>query len=114
MRNDNEDGGGDPPKCLSGTFALTFDGQTTRQLPHDATAELMEEALEELCTLSMATDDGNRISVTRHLHCTDNESQSCMNPEGYTWVVTFESPGDRQLSLFLYAWVRSTLASAQG
>ena len=92
MSNDNEDGGGDPPKYLSGTFALTFDGQTTRQLPHDATAELMEEALVELCTLAT---DGNHVSVTRHLHCTDNESQSCMNPEGYTWVITFESPGDR-------------------
>ena len=90
------DSGGSPTKYLSGTFVLNFDGQTTRQLPHDATAEMVEDALEELCTVPVSADGRrSKVSVSRHLHCGDNQSQSCMNPEGYTWIVTFEDPGDR-------------------
>ena len=100
--SDGGSGSGSSTKYLSGTFALSFDGQTTKQLPHDATAEMVKEALEELCTVSVSADDSSssrsssrKVSVSRHLHCGDNQSQSCMNPEGYTWIVTFEDPGDR-------------------
>jgi len=95
---DSTGGVGGPSKYLSGTFALRFDGQTTRQLPHDATAETVKEALEGLCTVPDAAANGSKqvsVHVSRHLHCKDSEPQSCMNPEGYTWIVTIDDPGDR-------------------
>ncbi len=36
---------------LAGTWSLSVDGQTTSELPHDATAEQVTQALESLCTV---------------------------------------------------------------
>lgn len=82
-----------PMYFLSGTFLRTFDGQTSSQLPYNASAEDVSRALLKLCTV-------NSVSVLRSIHCSDDADafSRCMNPPGYTWLVTFESlpyPGDQ-------------------
>ena len=74
-----------PTGYLSGTFSLSFAGQTTRQLPHNATPSDVKEALEKLCNVE-------EVVVQRVLHCSpDDLMTGCMAPEGYTWLVTFVS-----------------------
>ena len=70
---------------LAGTFSLTFDGQTTHQLSHDATPSDVKEAMEKLCNVE-------EVLVKRVLHCSpDDQMTGCMVPEGYTFLVTFVS-----------------------
>ncbi|KAL9181119.1 hypothetical protein ACHAXT_009924 [Thalassiosira profunda] len=69
---------------LSGTFALSFDGQKTGQLSYDASSEEVKAALEELCNVE-------EVYVSRSLHCSPDPSVGCMTPDGYTWLVTFAS-----------------------
>jgi hypothetical protein len=80
-------------KYLSGTFTLSFDGQTTEQLPYDASALVVEEALESLCTI-------NDVSVSRSLNCNPEPGyDQCTDSQGYTWLVTFVDvpyPGSQQ------------------
>ncbi|CAM9369942.1 unnamed protein product [Phaeothamnion confervicola] len=50
------------PATCSGSILLSFMGQITREIPHDATAELVEFRLEELSTtidVSVSFDGGN-------------------------------------------------------
>ncbi|KAL7514942.1 hypothetical protein ACHAXN_013076 [Cyclotella atomus] len=69
---------------LSGTFSLTYDGQTTEQLPYNAPAQDVKNALESLCTVE-------EVSVTRSILCSPDPHIGCMQPDGYTWLVTFVS-----------------------
>jgi len=70
---------------IGGTFMLSFDGQTTKQLPHDATPQDMKMALEELCTIS-------NVSVTRSMLCSiESNENSCSDVQGYTWIISFFS-----------------------
>ncbi|GFH60050.1 hypothetical protein CTEN210_16526 [Chaetoceros tenuissimus] len=69
---------------LGGTFSLSFYGQETMQLPHDATSEQVKSALEDLCVVS-------EVEVTRHLECYDDTDIFCKF-EGFTWIVTFLKP----------------------
>jgi hypothetical protein len=75
---------------LAGTFSLSFDGQTTDQLPHDASAIRVETALNSLCTVQDAI-------VSRSIHCSEYAWENCMHPEGYTWLVTFSNSGDQHI-----------------
>lgn len=69
---------------LGGTFSLSFYGQETMQLPHDATSEQVRSALEDLCVVS-------EVEVTRHLECYDDTDTFCKF-KGFTWIVTFHKP----------------------
>ncbi len=72
---------------LSGTFSLSFDGQQTDQLLYDASANDVKDALEGLCTVGS-------VSVSRVVECEDTAVTKC-EAEGFTWLVTFLSPGDQ-------------------
>ncbi|CAM9165015.1 unnamed protein product, partial [Choristocarpus tenellus] len=61
---------------LSGTFSLTYDGQTTDDLAFDATAQDLKVALESLCTVG-------QVEVNRSLGPANG---------GFTWIITFVSP----------------------
>ena len=50
---------------LSGDFTLEFDGQRTGYLPHDATAEQMRAALEDLSAIG-------DVSIQRHSQDVNN------------------------------------------
>ena len=69
---------------LSGTFSLSFDGQQTPQLSYNASSETLKARLEELCNI-------NEVSVTRSIHCSPDPSIGCMEPDGFSWLVTFIS-----------------------
>jgi len=69
---------------LSGTFSLVFDGQQTSQMPCNVSSERLKAALEELCNI-------NEVSVTRSIHCSPDPSIGCMQPDGFSWLVTFIS-----------------------
>ncbi|KAL3797523.1 hypothetical protein HJC23_009887 [Cyclotella cryptica] len=69
---------------LSGTFSLSYDGQTTRQLPYNASPEDLKDALQDLCNV-------DEVSVSRSIHCSSDLSIGCMTPDGFTWLVTFLS-----------------------
>ncbi|KAL7473049.1 hypothetical protein ACHAXS_013421 [Conticribra weissflogii] len=70
---------------MSGSFSLEFDGQKTSQLPYNASPLEMKAALEALCTI-------DEVQVSRTIHCSPYPELGCMEPEGYTWLVTFVSP----------------------
>ena len=75
---------------LHGTFSLMFGNNITKQLHYDATAEEVETALEEICTI-------HNVEVTRHLQCSQL-TRNCDTSQGYTWLVTFTStsqPGNQ-------------------
>ncbi len=61
------------PEAQGGEFTLTFDGETTSPLPHDATAADVEQALQALASLG-----GGAVSVTS------------ANTTGGPWRVEFE------------------------
>eukprot|EP00985_Skeletonema_marinoi_P002205 scaffold893_cov143-Skeletonema_marinoi.AAC.9 len=69
---------------LSGTFSLRFDGQQTSQLPYNVSSEKLKAALEELCNI-------NEVSVARSIHCSPDPAIGCMEPDGFSWLVTFIS-----------------------
>ncbi len=69
---------------LSGTFSLTFDGQQTSQLPYNASSERLKAKLEELCNV-------NEVSVDRSIHCSPDPAIGCMEPDGFSWLITFIS-----------------------
>lgn len=73
-------------RFLGGFFQLAFDGQITRVLPFDASASDVENALEALCTIE-------DVTVERELRCSaaPDVSTDCVDPQGYTWLVTFSS-----------------------
>lgn len=71
-------------KYIDGSFILNFDGQKTEHIKVDASAEEVEKALEELCTI----DD---VTVSRHLDCSITAPNDCKRPQQYTWMVTFVS-----------------------
>lgn len=76
---------------LDGSFSLEFDGQSTGLLEYDATAEVMETALEHLCTIS-------DVQVSRYINCSVDDASDCEYPQSFTWLVTFVSlpyPGDQ-------------------
>lgn len=78
---------GDEVRYLSGTFSISFDGQKTGQIPHNAHDYVVKRELESLCTVG-------RVQVSRTSICIDIENQKCA-VEGFTWLVTFEEPGDQ-------------------
>ena len=69
---------------LSGTFSLRFDGQQTSQLPYNVSSEKLKAALEELCNI-------NEVSIARSIHCSPDPAIGCMEPDGFSWLVTFIS-----------------------
>ncbi len=85
--------GGD--RFIGGSFTLLFDGQKTRQIPWDASAEDMKDALEELCTV-------DTIRVSRHLGPMLKTTPGTPGANlwtgpaldrGYSWLVTFTKMG---------------------
>ena len=80
---------------LGGTFALSVDGKRTAQIAHDASAADLRAALEQLCAVGS-------ISVSRHLRCSLeperalSPSNSCDDPQGYTWLITFDEERSMQ------------------
>lgn len=78
---------GDEVGYLSGTFSISFDGQKTGQIPHNAPDFMVKKELELLCTVG-------HVSVARHSICIDVGNQKCA-VEGFTWLVTFVEPGDQ-------------------
>ena len=69
---------------LSGTFSLSFDGQQTLQLPYNVSGEKLKAALEELCNI-------HEVSVARSIHCSPDPAIGCMEPDGFSWLITFVS-----------------------
>ena len=71
---------------LEGSFTLTFRGQTTQAIEHDASAQDMKRALESLKTIG-------RVSISRPQgHPMPKHNESGPTPvNGYTWFVTFLS-----------------------
>ena len=78
---------GDQVGYLSGTFSISFDGQKTNQIPHNAHDYIVKRELESLCSVG-------QVEVSRNSICIDIENQKCA-VEGFTWLVTFEKPGDQ-------------------
>jgi len=67
----------------SGTFVLSFLGQSTGELDFNISASSMEVALEKLSTV-------NDVSVNRELFCSPELGRSnCGKDRGYVWMVTF-------------------------
>lgn len=69
---------------LSGSFSLAFEGQSTGQLPYNASPRDVKDALEKLCNVG-------EVEVTRSIHCSPELSIGCMEPDGYSWLVTIVS-----------------------
>lgn len=84
MKDDEHDVG---DAYISGTISLSFDGQQTNELPHDASPEVVQDALESLCTIT-------NLSVSRTLY-RENTIQDRCERQGYAWFVTFMTPGDQ-------------------
>jgi hypothetical protein len=57
------------------TFSLTYDGQTTEQLPCNVLAQDMKNALESLCTVE-------EVFVTFSIHCSPDPHFGCAIPPG--------------------------------
>jgi len=75
-----------PSVYITGTFTLSFDGQTTPDLPWDISASGLKEALEGLSTI-------NTVDVTRDFSCsTEPGLHQCRDPQGLTWLITFSHP----------------------
>jgi hypothetical protein len=76
---------------IGGSFTLLFDGQKTRQIPWDASAEEMEAALEELCTvdtISVSRTLGPEMKTNPGTPGADLWSGPGLD-RGYGWLVTF-------------------------
>ncbi|MFP6762418.1 MAG: hypothetical protein VB858_02330, partial [Planctomycetaceae bacterium] len=54
----------DPTFTGSGTFTLTFDGQTTGPIQHNATATQIDTALEALSSINLGAMGSDNVSVT--------------------------------------------------
>ena len=75
---------------LLGTFRLRFNGESTRAIAHDATAQDVEGALNELLSISPSVVMVSRTNALRTGPSTGIGGKSTQ-VGGYTWLVTFTS-----------------------
>lgn len=67
---------------LTGTFTLSFNGETSSEIPYDASAASVQSAIN-----SLASVYPSRVEVTRSEETVDRSQQV----GGYTWTVVFDS-----------------------
>lgn len=75
---------------ILGTFQLRFDGETTRPIPHDASAKDVESALNELISISPSAITVSRSNIMK-TGPADGASGLSTQVGGYVWSVTFLS-----------------------
>lgn len=67
---------------LTGTFTLSFNGETSSEIPYDASAASVQSAINSLSSVYPS-----RVDVTRTEETVDRSQQV----GGYTWTVVFDS-----------------------
>lgn len=76
---------------IRGTFQLRFNGETTRPLNHDASAEDMEVALNQLTSIAPSAVIVSRTPEPIRTGPADGSGGSSTQVGGYVWTVTFAS-----------------------
>lgn len=67
---------------LTGTFTLSYNGETSSEIPYDASAASMQSAINSLSSVYPS-----RVDVTR----TDDTVDRSQQVGGYTWTIVFDS-----------------------
>ena len=75
---------------ILGSFQLRFDGETTRPIPHNASGQEVENALNELISISPSVVKVTRSDVIK-TGPADGTSGLSTQVGGYVWSVTFSS-----------------------
>lgn len=76
---------------IRGTFQLRFEGQTTRPIAFDATAKDVENALNDLSTISPSAVIVSRTNEPMKIGRSDGVSGFSSQVGGFEWSITFAS-----------------------